>query len=61
MWHESRRLRADRRKELDSAVLAYLVARGLTRTVKAFEKEVAGVKQGNAGDLEKAWAGQSTV
>lgn len=40
--------------DLDSAVLAYLVSRGLTRTVKAFEKE-ATVTLGKEGELKKAW------
>jgi hypothetical protein len=47
---------ADKPAELDSAVLAYLVSRGLTKTVKAFEKDVAGVKPGKSGALEKAWS-----
>lgn len=45
----------DQATELDSAILAYLVSRGLTKTVKAFEKEVVGVKQGQAGELQKVW------
>ena len=41
--------------ELDSAVLAYLVARGLTRSVKAFEKETE-TKAGLSGKLVEAWS-----
>ena len=40
--------------ELDSAVLAYLVARGLTRSVEAFEGETK-AKIATAGVLESAW------
>lgn len=47
--------------ELDSAVLAYLVARGLTRSVKAFEGETK-CKITEAGKLESAWlTGSSTA
>ena len=47
--------------ELDSAVLAYLVARGLTRSVKAFEGETK-AKIATAGVLESAWlAGSSNA
>lgn len=42
-------------------MLAYLVSRGLTKTVKAFEKDVVGVKPGQAGALQKAWASTSTA
>jgi hypothetical protein len=45
--------------ELDSAVLAYLVARGLTRSVKAFEGETK-AKIATAGVLESAWLIGST-
>lgn len=47
--------------ELDSAVLSYLVARGLTRSVKAFEGETKS-KIADAGKLEAAWlVGGSSV
>jgi hypothetical protein len=47
--------------ELDSAVLAYLVARGLTRSTKAFEGETK-AKIAAAGTLEAAWvAGSSST
>jgi hypothetical protein len=45
---------ADNPPELDAAILAYLVGRGFTRSVKAFEKE-AEVKPGDAGKLESVW------
>ena len=45
--------------ELDSAVLAYLVARGLTRSVKAFEGETK-AKIATAGILESAWLAGSS-
>ena len=45
--------------ELDSAVLAYLVARGLTRSVKAFEGETK-AKIATAGVLESAWLAGSS-
>lgn len=43
--------------ELDAAVLAYLVKRGYTKTVKSLEKE-AGVKllPGQEDKLEDVWA-----
>lgn len=47
------------RPELDSAVLAYLVARGLTRSVKAFEGETK-AKIAAAGVLEAAWIAGSS-
>ena len=45
--------------ELDSAVLAYIVARGLTRSVKAFEGETK-AKIATAGVLESAWLAGSS-
>jgi hypothetical protein len=45
--------------ELDSAVLAYLVGRGLTRSVKAFEGETK-AKIATAGVLESAWLAGSS-
>jgi hypothetical protein len=47
------------KSELDSAVLAYLVARGLTRSVKAFEGETK-AKIATAGVLESAWLAGSS-
>lgn len=41
--------------ELDASILAYLISRGFTRSVKAFEGE-SKAKQGDAAQLERAWA-----
>lgn len=41
--------------ELDAAVLEYLASRGLTKSAKAFEKEVPNAKAGSENGLVKAW------
>jgi len=47
--------------ELDGAILEYLVSRGFTRAVKAFEGE-SGVKAvGTAGSLEEGWASRTSA
>ena len=40
--------------DLHAAILTYLVDKGFTRSVKAFEKE-ASTKVGTSGTLERAW------
>jgi hypothetical protein len=47
-------LPADTYAELNSAILSYLIAKGFTRSCKAFEKE-ATTKPGDANKLEEAW------